>query len=952
MRGLMRLNMRPGTIARSCLAMALVCSAATGLHSALRAATPELRVLDNRLDIRPFAEAPQIVTPTGIAVDSRGRVMVIESHTHFPLEGYGGPKFDRIRWLQDTDNDGRADRVTSFYEGGVATMNMAFYADDTLFVATRREVFRLFDDDGDGVAERRVEIAHLETKGDYPHNGLSGFAFDVAGTVYFGMGENLGADYALVGADGTRLSGGGEGGNIYRIQPDGSGLQLVATGFWNPFHLCFDQFGRLFAVDNDPDSRPPCRLLHIVDGGDYGYRFRNGRRGTHPFTAWFGGLPGTLGLVAETGEAPSGLMVCDSTGWPADYQGTLLATSWGNHAIQKYKLERRGASFQSQAETVIRGGANFRPVGLVFAPDGSIYVSDWVDRSYNVHGKGRVWRIENKSFSPNATRGRDVPPAHRAARLAQFRREVASAPADRSGKVDFGKPEIAVDQLAVLASHGRLNDETAREALVSPSADLRAAAVSLVSAKALGVLGGERDPLVLAAVARRRRDATWTSSLPLLKSGDPFLRQAARRGLQASFQAQTLASSPPPADADARLAWALLQRETNAKSTTNAARLLRDPDPRIRLVAVRWVAEMRFQQLREPLLESIATTRLSGDLLDAYAAALHLLDTNQPPAEFEKQQQDAFIRLIELASLEDANLADALRRVPPNHSWWNGDRMDVYSKHARIDVRIEAVRSLRESRLPDAQARLRGLVGDRNQPEPVRTEALIGLDAADPASRRLLIAALSQPAQVATALDGFANVTLTDRERALVEEAAEATRTRMSASRLLDKDWKAVDRPRREDVAGWDGWFSAKAGDAARGRRLFFHPRGPRCYVCHRVDGRGGVVGPDLSSLGPSVAGRLIQSLVDPAAEVAPQFTPWLLELNDGKVYTGVLVTEQGENQTYADQLGELRIIDRKTIEMRVPRSASVMPNGLTDRLTDQELRDLLAFLKTKTRSQ
>ena len=111
-------------------------------------------------------------------------------------------------------------------------------------------------------------------------------------------------------------------------------------------------------------------------------------------------------------------------------------------------------------------------------------------------------------------------------------------------------------------------------------------------------------------------------------------------------------------------------------------------------------------------------------------------------------------------------------------------------------------------------------------------------------------------------------------------------------------------------------------------------------------------MGPDLSSLGPSVAGRLIQSLVDPAAEVAPQFTPWLLELNDGKVYTGVLVTEQGENQTYADQLGELRIIDRKTIEMRVPRSASVMPNGLTDRLTDQELRDLLAFLKTKTRSQ
>ena len=49
----------------------------------------------------------------------------------------------------------------------------------------------------------------------------------------------------------------GEGGNIFCCRPDGSGLRRAATGFWNPFHLCFDAFGRLFAVDNDPDSRPP-----------------------------------------------------------------------------------------------------------------------------------------------------------------------------------------------------------------------------------------------------------------------------------------------------------------------------------------------------------------------------------------------------------------------------------------------------------------------------------------------------------------------------------------------------------------------------------------------------------------------------------------------------------------------------------------------------------------------
>ncbi len=78
--------------------------------------------------------------------------------------------------------------------------------------------------------------------------------------------------------------------------------------------LHFDVFGRLFTVDNDPDSRPPCRLLHIVPGGDYGYRYRNGRAGLHPFTAWNGELPGTLPMIAGTGEAPSGLLTCEFAG--------------------------------------------------------------------------------------------------------------------------------------------------------------------------------------------------------------------------------------------------------------------------------------------------------------------------------------------------------------------------------------------------------------------------------------------------------------------------------------------------------------------------------------------------------------------------------------------------------------------------------------------------------------
>jgi hypothetical protein len=278
----------------------------------LRADEPP-KSLDPRLKIELFAEHPQIVTPTGLDVDHRGRVFAIENNTHFPPEGYKGHPSDRVLVMSDSDGDGKADKIVVFTDGLKFSMSVvvrpiwfpvsgtALAAGEaakppvasakplnpkqSVYIATRHEIFLFHDDDGDDKADRKESIVRLDTKGDYPHNGLAGFAIDALGWMYFGFGENLGADYKIIGSDGTTLSGGGEGGNIYRCRLDGSKLSQIATGFWNPHASCFDAFGRLFTVDNDADSRPPCRLLHVIPGGDYGYRFRNGRKGLHPFTA-------------------------------------------------------------------------------------------------------------------------------------------------------------------------------------------------------------------------------------------------------------------------------------------------------------------------------------------------------------------------------------------------------------------------------------------------------------------------------------------------------------------------------------------------------------------------------------------------------------------------------------------------------------------------------------------
>src|SRR5207249_3129540 len=57
----------------------------------------------------------------------------------------------------------------------------------------------------------------------------------------------------------------------------------------------------------------------------------------------------------------------------------------------------RGASFGAKKKVLVRGGEDFRPVGIAIAPDGSLVVSDWVDKSYPVHGKGRLWRIRARN---------------------------------------------------------------------------------------------------------------------------------------------------------------------------------------------------------------------------------------------------------------------------------------------------------------------------------------------------------------------------------------------------------------------------------------------------------------------------------------------------------------------------------------------------------------------------
>ncbi len=103
------------------------------------------------------------------------------------------------------------------------------------------------------------------------------------------------------------------------------------------------------------------------------------------------------------------------------------------------------------------------------------------------------------------------------------------------------------------------------------------------------------------------------------------------------------------------------------------------------------------------------------------------------------------------------------------------------------------------------------------------------------------------------------------------------------------------------------------------------------------------------ATTGALSAERLIESIVRPSKEIAPQFATWLVVTTDGKSLVGMIVKElaTGE-QTYADSKGELLELKPSEIESRRAQSTSIMPDGLAQQLTVREFRDLLAFLRSQ----
>ena len=950
---------------------------------------------DSRLTVELVAQEPDILTPTGLCVDEGGRVWAIENNTHFRPKNYKAFASDRIQIFSDFAPDGRAKKITTFADGFQNSMGLAFDGKDGVVLATRSEIFLLHDTKNTGTADERKTIAKLETKGNYPHNGLAGLAFGADGWLYFGLGENLGAPYKLSGSDGATLSGGGEGGNVYRCQPDGSKLQRFATGFWNPFGLRFDPYGKLFAVDNDPDGRPPCRLLHVIQGGDYGFRFRYGRGGSHPFQAWVGELPGTLGMISGCGEAPCSVLSCEFTGFPKEYGADLISTAWGDHVIQRFKLNPDGASFKSTPESFITGGAEFRPVTIAPAPDGSLLVTDWASTSYPVHGKGRIWRVRAKDAADDRLRGskvKDMDGAKLRSLLSDSRPAIRNAAASALAQTDAGAVSL-IDALkneadwrvrfaALSAGAGIASKRAAviELGLQDKAPEVRAAAVKLLAAetanadteqKLLALMQADESSSVrLESILHLNDKSSAEKLLPLLGNADPFIASAAIETLSRIGDTASLLKASETAAPPVKVGIVLVLRRAGDTAAQSAIpKFLSDPSLDVRRAAVQWIGDEHLTAYADQLAE-VGRGPMSRALFDAFVAARSLLSDKGGKTD----SPESLMALVFADAAQPAQLrAMALQNLGIDHPAASVAKLKELLASPDADLKAEAIRALALHSHADAQPELRTLAADAKLNVELRGDVIAGLARSSPASpetRQVLIGLLDagQPVKlqrealrslrgaaaqpdVLPALQKYSDA-LAAADKGMVPELAEQMMFALKSSnsnldafgnlaKLIEKRPKSVEE-----------WQAAvhkpgSSGDAAAGGRLFFHARGAQCFVCHRINGRGGNVGPELSNIGQTgTHDKILISVLDPSREVAPEFVPWSFKLKDGRVLTGVIQDEDiNGNILLADSQGKKIKIRPSDIDKRASQKGTLMPDNLSDLLTVQELRDLMAFL-------
>jgi putative membrane-bound dehydrogenase-like protein len=939
------------------------------------------------LDWDQVLAEPVVRQPVSVSFDERGRLWVVQ-YLQYPhpagLKMLSRDKYwravydkvppppphhfrgkDKITIHEDTDGDGVFDRHTTF-QGGLNIVTAVAHGRGGVWVLNPPYLL-FYRTDADGSAPRGDPEVHLEGFGlEDTHSVVNSLCWGPDGWLYAAQGSTVTGN---VRRPGQKEAVHSSGQLIWRYHPEARRYEIFAEGGGNAFGVEIDSKGRVYSGHNGGNTRG----FHYVQGGYYQKGFSKHGPLTNPYA--FGYFPAMR--HPNVPRFSHTFTIYEGGRFPDFYRGKLFAVSPLQSEIVCSEVTPHGSSFRTRdvSKPVTTDDSWFRPVDIKHGPDGALYVADWYDGQINHYrnhegqidpSTGRIYRLRAKGARPAPARDLSrltsaelvklLADENRwtrqtALRLLGDRKDRALIPQLRK-LLAQSTGQLALEALWALNLSGGLDEQAARQGLGHADPYVRGWTVRLLGDT------GKVSPALAAELERLAR----TEPHPEVRSQ---LACSARRLPAASglpIVRRLLARDEDTQDIHIPLLlwWAL-----EAKADSDRAAVLKlFAEPTL------WKLPLVEKNLLERLMRRYAQAGgrqnllTCARLLELAPAASHarrlLLGfeqayagrplTNLPPELIEA-----------MAKRGGGSLSLRLRRGEPPAL----DEALKVLADARADrkERLGLVQVFGEVRQPRAVPVLLGvLTGARDdvlrtaaltalQPydDPAVGAAVIGLhDKLTPdaraAAQTLLLSRKGWTRQLLEALDAGK----LDRRGIPLDAVRRMTVHRDEAiEKLVLKHWGkvrgATTAKMREQIARYERVVRAGSGNPYAGKKLFE----ATCAKCHTLFGRGGYVGPDLTTYQRDDLANMLLHIVNPSVEIREGFETYLVTTQDGRALTGFLVERDNRVVVLRSADGQDIRLERAQIDDLRAVAQSLMPEGLLDGLADQQVCDLFAYLRS-----
>jgi putative heme-binding domain-containing protein len=964
-------------------------------------------VLPQGFEVTLFASEPMIGKPINMEFDEKGRLWVSQSF-EYPFAAEPGKGKDRISVLEDTNGDGKADKITHIAEDLNIPIGLQPVKNGVIAYSIPH-VYRFWDDNGDDIAERREVLLgpfeHKDTHG-MVNNLFRGFD----GWIHASHGFSNVSKVA--GKDGDTIKM--VSGNTFRFRPDGSRAEKTTDGRINPFGSDYDELGYHYSAD--------CHTMpvyQLIWGGNY--------------TQWGKKTP-HMGFAPEmmdyglNSTALSGLVYYTDDQFPEKYRHSFYSGDVVTCRISRNTMEFQGSTPRAtrQEDFLVSKDPWFRPVDIKIGPDGAMYIADFYNRiigHYEValdhpgrdRISGRIWKITYKGNQRPITdwskATKDELLDGLAGPILHQRMIATDELVDRIGKV-------AVTDLLALANNpstppaqriqvnwalyrlGAMNKDVLFGALGNPDRGVRMHAYRLLAeypspdpklrVKAVTALA-DPDPHIQRASAEflsRHPGMDSYQRLVEIHEGIPdydthlayTVKMALFHHLQMPEILKLAVNKPWPKEQETLLALVLSDIPSPQAAGFILAHAKRYESAMERNVGFAEAMARSLPAAKRPELLDWAKGVAKDNRKDTHALAAALdqgftQGGNQAPTGFETWYKDLAVEILKTSA--NGNQTEESLKDPLLFATQTAGRFKMADQIPSLtalltnasndeDVRAEAAKAL----MTIAPVNQGKVVGDyfKNVNEAVsfrrKLVAILSIWDNDAARNLLADGLKNSPPELQETIAGSlaknpkGKTMLMDRIKAgeaparilLARNVSEAMLNQISPDQKalfesLTANLIPVSEERQQLIDARLARFEPREEMLNSGSKVFQQ----HCAQCHQIAGKGGLIGPQLDGIGNWGKESLATKILDPNRNITENFRTYHISLKNGQTMTGLFRREQGETTVFADQTGKEFSVAKNEVKEMSPSKSTLMPDNFHAVLTESEFDALLTYLlKTK----